>query len=223
MPPRDPTRRRRILDAAKRLFTERGFRGTTLDAVAEEAGCAKGALYLEFADKESLLREVADETFTAIRERFAAQVLGIDSPLQRLRETLRFALRESAAEPIFARLLREDPELQALGFGQRADEVEAARAQHEMIAGWVDDGIARGEIRADVDRDIVPAVLGVLRHARQHLPLATALGLRSEERVLDAIVDLFAAGLAARPTETARPTATAAAPPRRPRTSRKSR
>lgn len=206
MPARDPSRRRRILDVAKRLFIERGFRGTTLDAVAEAAGCAKGALYLEFADKESLLREVADETFAAIRERFAAQVVGIESPLARLRETLRFAFREYAAEPLFPRLLREDPELKALGVGQRADQIAAAQAQNAMLVGWVDEGIARGEIRPDVDRELVPAVLGVLRHAPQHVQFGVGLGGPAGERVLDAIADIFAAGLAApKPATTRKP------------------
>jgi len=206
VPARDPSRRRRILDVAKRLFIERGFRGTTLDVVAEEAGCAKGALYLEFADKETLLREVADETFAAIRDRFVAQVVGIDSPLARLRETLRFAFREYAAEPLFSRLLREDPELKALGVGQRADQMAAARAQNDMLVAWVDEGIARGEIRPDVDRELVPMVLGVLRHAPQHVPFGVALGGPSPERVLDAIVDIFAAGLAApKPATTRKP------------------
>lgn len=205
MPPRDPSRRRRILDVARRQFTERGFRGTRLDDVAEEAGCAKGALYLEFADKESLLREVADEAFTAIRARFVAEVVSIDSPLGRLRETLRFAFRQFAAEPLFSRLLREDPELKALGIGTRSEDAGAARAQFEQIVGWVEEGVARGEIRPDVDRDVIPMVLGVLRFAPQHVQLAGMPGLPAAERVLEAIADIFAAGLAARPTAPPRP------------------
>ena len=200
MAARDPTRRRRILDVAKRHFTERGFRGTTLDAVAVEAGCAKGALYLEFADKETLLREVVTETFDAIRARFAAEVLAIESPLARLRETLRFAYRQYAREPLFARLMREDPELRALGLGSDPNTARAARAQSEMLAGWVDDGIARGEIRSDVDRELIPLVIGVLRFAPQHLAIPEALGLTASERVLEAIVDVFTAGLAAAPS-----------------------
>lgn len=202
MPPRDPTRRRRILDVAKRHFTERGFRGTTLDAVAEEAGCAKGALYLEFADKEALLREVADETFAAIGARYAAEVLAIESPLMRLRETLRFAYRQFAAEPLFARLLREDPELKALGRGKSDDDARAAKAQYEQLVGWVDEGVARGEIRPDVDRGAVPMVIGTLRFAPQHAHLGAPFGLPAGERVLDAIADIFTAGLAARPAVT---------------------
>lgn len=196
---------------AKRHFTGRGFKGTKLDAIAAEAGCAKGALYLEFADKESLLRAVADETFAAIRERFAAEVLAVESPLARLGETLRFAYRQFAREPLFGRLLREDPELRALGFGSRGDEVQAARAQIELLAGWVDDGVLRGEIRPDVDRDVVPYVIGVLRFAPQHLAINEGLGLMASERVLDGIVGLFTAGLAVRGATAATTAATTGA------------
>lgn len=199
MAPRDPTRRRRILDVAKRHFTARGLKGTTLDLVAEEAGCAKGALYLEFADKQALLRAVVDETFTAIRARFAAEVMAIPSPLQRLGETLRFAYRQFAREPLFGRLMQEDPELRALGLGKGDDDARAARAQIDQLAGWVDEGIAAGEIRPDANGEIVAYAIGVLRFAPQHLAMIDALGLTSSERVLDGLVELFTAGLAARP------------------------
>ncbi|WP_437968199.1 helix-turn-helix domain-containing protein [Sorangium sp. So ce260] len=197
--PRDPARRTRILEAARRLFAERGFKGVNLDAVAAEAGCAKGALYLEFADKEALLREVVEQSFAAIRARFAAEVMGIDSPLERLVATLRFAYRQQAAEPLFGKLLREDPDLRALRLQDDAASAAAAKAQIAQIGGWVDEGIARGEIRPDVDRDAIPFVLGVLRFAPQHLGLVTASGLFAGERTLDAIADIFRAGLAARP------------------------
>lgn len=200
--PRDPARRTRILEAAKRLFAERGFKGVNLDAVAAEAGCAKGALYLEFADKEALLGEVVEQSFAAIRARFAAEVMGIDSPLERLVATLRFAYRQQAAEPLFGKLLREDPDLRALRLQDDAASAAAAKAQVAQIAGWVDEGIARGEIRPDVDRDAIPFVLGVLRFAPQHLGLVTSLGLFAGERTLDAIADIFRAGLAARPAAT---------------------
>jgi TetR/AcrR family transcriptional regulator, cholesterol catabolism regulator len=198
MPPRDPTRRRRILDVAKRHFTARGFKGTTLDAIAEEAGCAKGALYLEFADKETLLRAVVQETFAAVRERFAAEVVAISSPLARLGETLRFAYRQLAREPLFNRLMRDDAELRALGSSNEEDG-RAARAQIEQLVSWVEEGIARGEIRPDVDRNIVPYAIGVLKFAPQHLAMTDDLGLMPIDRVLDGLVELFLSGLAARP------------------------
>ena len=196
--PRDPARRRRVLDAAKQHFTRYGFKGTRLEAVAEEAGCAKGALYLEFPDKEALLREVVDEVFRAVRGRFEAEVVGLASPLARLVATLRFAYTNMEAEPIFARLLRDDPELQVLRPPAAADAQRTAmRAQVDELVGWVDEGIACGEIRADLDRDALPFVLGLLRHAPMQLHQTG--GMIAGERVLAAILDIFAAGLAARP------------------------
>lgn len=197
MPPRDPTRHRRILDAAKQHFMRFGFKGTNLDAIAAEASCAKGALYLEFADKETLLREVVEEVFTAVRAEFEAEVVTLPSPLDRLAETLRFAYRKMAAEPIFGRLLREDPELRALRPGQDPKDARAAEAEIARLRGWVDEGIARGEIRADVDREAIPILIGVLRFLPQHLAIVTALGFPAE-RVLEGIVDVFKAGLRAR-------------------------
>lgn len=203
--PRDPGRRRRVLDAAKRHFTLYGLKGTRLDAVAAEAGCAKGALYLEFADKETLLRAVVDEVFDDIRGRFAAEVASLGSPHERLVATLAFAFSRYAAEPLFARLQRDDRDLAVLRPPHTA-EVQAAeaRAQVGQLRGWVDEGVEAGELRADLDRDAVPMVIGLLRALPQHL--APMSGWMSGERVLAAVLDIFAAGLAARaaPTRTRR-------------------
>lgn len=48
----------RILDAAERLFAERGFAGTSLRSVTKEAGVNLAAIHYHFGAKEALLREV---------------------------------------------------------------------------------------------------------------------------------------------------------------------
>jgi AcrR family transcriptional regulator len=50
-----------IVKAAKRLFGERGFAGTTMDHVATAAHVAKGAVYHHFETKEALFEAVFDE------------------------------------------------------------------------------------------------------------------------------------------------------------------
>ncbi|SHF11576.1 transcriptional regulator, TetR family [Microbulbifer donghaiensis] len=52
--PKDPAKRRAILDAAKELFLTQGFAGTSMDAVAAEAGVSKLTVYSHFSDKETL-------------------------------------------------------------------------------------------------------------------------------------------------------------------------
>jgi len=51
-----------ILDAALILFAEQGFAATRMDDVAAKAGLSKGALYLYFPDKVSLLTAIIDHT-----------------------------------------------------------------------------------------------------------------------------------------------------------------
>jgi AcrR family transcriptional regulator len=50
-----PARREAILEAALELFAERGFHGTTVPSVAEQAGVGAGTLYRYFESKESLV------------------------------------------------------------------------------------------------------------------------------------------------------------------------
>jgi AcrR family transcriptional regulator len=65
--------RRRLLDAARRVFLQRGFHGASLDLVAEEAGFTKGAVYSRFASKADLFLTLLDERIaTRIAEMEAA-------------------------------------------------------------------------------------------------------------------------------------------------------
>jgi AcrR family transcriptional regulator len=50
--------RTRIVAVAVDMFTARGFRGTTIEAVQEEARVSRGALYHHFANKEVLFEAV---------------------------------------------------------------------------------------------------------------------------------------------------------------------
>ena len=49
--------RERILDAAQRCFTERGYAAATVEAIALEAGVAVDTVYATFGTKRSVLTE----------------------------------------------------------------------------------------------------------------------------------------------------------------------
>ena len=53
--------REALVEAARSLFGERGFAGTSLDEIVRTAGVTKGALYHHFSDKEDLFAAVAEE------------------------------------------------------------------------------------------------------------------------------------------------------------------
>ena len=54
--PKDTRKRQDILQAAKELFTESGFHGTSMDALAKAANVSKATLYSHFDDKDALYR-----------------------------------------------------------------------------------------------------------------------------------------------------------------------
>lgn len=63
--------RQRVVDAALRLFGERGVTNVTMEEVAREAGVGKGTLYRRFANKGLLCEALLDEP----TRRFQAEVL----------------------------------------------------------------------------------------------------------------------------------------------------
>ena len=65
-------RKNEILDAAADLFNSDGFDGTTISAIIEKAGIARGTIYYHFKSKEDILDALIDrrntEFLTAARQ-----------------------------------------------------------------------------------------------------------------------------------------------------------
>lgn len=58
-----PTPRDRILDAAMRVFRRHGFRRSSIEQAAEEAGLTRQALYHHFSSKEALFRGAIERLY----------------------------------------------------------------------------------------------------------------------------------------------------------------
>ncbi|HSS10216.1 MAG TPA: helix-turn-helix domain-containing protein [Acidimicrobiales bacterium] len=63
--------RQRLISVATRLFAERGFEGTSIDAILHEAGVSRGSLYHHFGSKEALF----EAALTAIMEETGRQTV----------------------------------------------------------------------------------------------------------------------------------------------------
>jgi len=57
-----------ILEAAKRVFFNKGFNETTMDDIANESELGKGTLYLYFKNKEDLAHAIMYESFNLLKE-----------------------------------------------------------------------------------------------------------------------------------------------------------
>ena len=81
-----PKRRdREVLDAAAKVFYERGYAAASVQHVAEELGILKGSLYHYIKTKEDLLFRLLQETHDDV-DRILAEVEAVEglSPLERL-------------------------------------------------------------------------------------------------------------------------------------------
>jgi AcrR family transcriptional regulator len=62
----------RILEAARRVLAERGAEGTSIDAVAGEAGVGKGTVFRRFGDRSGLFQALSDEHLKSFQDAFMA-------------------------------------------------------------------------------------------------------------------------------------------------------
>jgi AcrR family transcriptional regulator len=57
----DSSKRRQIIDGARKVFMDLGFDGASMGEIARSAGVSKGTLYVYFADKNRLFEAIVEE------------------------------------------------------------------------------------------------------------------------------------------------------------------
>jgi len=88
-----------ILDSAVRLFAERGFAATEMDAIAAGSGVAKGTVYHHFKSKEDLFLAAAGRTVAELGEFIFEAIACIDDPLAVVRTACRAVARFCQKHP----------------------------------------------------------------------------------------------------------------------------
>jgi AcrR family transcriptional regulator len=76
--------RDKILDAARELFISEGYEGVSMRKVAEKIEYSPTAIYVHFADKEDLFRELCHQDFGQLAEVFQSATMPLD-PVERLK------------------------------------------------------------------------------------------------------------------------------------------
>jgi AcrR family transcriptional regulator len=77
--------RDKILDAARELFVTEGFEGVSMRKVAEKIEYSPTAIYVHFADKQELFRELCHQDYARLAEVFQSSAISTD-PLERLKQ-----------------------------------------------------------------------------------------------------------------------------------------
>ena len=177
-------RREEILAAARRVFAERGFRGTTIADIAEEAKIALGTIYLYFPSKE--------DVFAALNQRLGEIIVeaitrsGDDSTLESsVRRRINNVFEAAAQNRDLIRLvvLNTDPDTQVARAMRHGDK-QRSRPMVEMIR----QGIEAGVVRAG-DAEIISAMITGLVYIGVYQAFVISDGRRAEQ-FRDACADM---------------------------------
>jgi len=77
--------RDKILDAARELFVNEGYEGVSMRKVAEMIEYSPTAIYVHFADKEELFRELCHQDYARLAQVFQSSVMS-NEPIERLKQ-----------------------------------------------------------------------------------------------------------------------------------------
>ena len=156
----DPSGRRdRILDVAMRRFAEHGYRGARVEDIAAEVGIGKGTIFLDFGSKEALFVE-------AFKRAVSMRPAWLDAPADVVEQgfwaVLDWWLQRAedlvASDPVpnqVALIGRHDAGLE---IRRPIDRFMRSEDPYGTLE-YVEFGIERGEIRNDVDAEMIASAL----------------------------------------------------------------
>jgi len=101
--------RQHLVELATELFADRGYEGTSIEAVLERAGVSRGSLYHHFKGKDRLFEAVVEAVHTQVGEATLAAVVasGATEPYDLLKAA-ELAWIQLAGEPVVRRILLID-------------------------------------------------------------------------------------------------------------------
>lgn len=138
------TTRAALLLAARKLFSERGYDGTSIRALTSAAGANLGAVTYHFGSKEALYRAVLLEVLGPLPDRIREAATSAGPPLDRVERIVRAYLRFFADHPDVPRFM-----LQEIAQGKMPPPpvVEVIGSVAGTIAATLAEGQRAGEIR----------------------------------------------------------------------------
>jgi AcrR family transcriptional regulator len=144
-----------LLDVAVRVFTERGYDGTSMGDLAQASGLSKSSLYHHFASREELLRAALDRAveplFAVVEEPGARAGRAIERLEYVVRREVEVLVDQLPAVTLLLRVHGNTPtERWAL---------ERRREFDRIVADLVAQAAAQGDVRTDVDATLVSRLL----------------------------------------------------------------
>jgi AcrR family transcriptional regulator len=153
-------REAQIIESATRMFQERGYDATTIQAIADDVGILKGSLYYYIDSKDDLLFRIIEDVHRGLGESVANSA-DYDDPLDRIRAFVEGHVRFCAANMPAIRVFLHD--FRALSEDRKTKIVEERDEYNQQFRELVVAAGEEGLLREDLDIDLVVlAVFGMM-------------------------------------------------------------
>lgn len=191
--------RRKILDAARALFVEKGYDAVTMREIAKRIEYSPTAIYLHFADKKDVMEAICDQDFLTLAKQFR-KIAAISDPIERIREAGHAYAEFALKHPHHYRMMFLTP--------HPANRIEERAVEHgnpdqdayAFVRLAVAEAIAAGRIRRELgDADLVSQLVWSAIHGLVALLIVKAsdpwVDWRPRRRLVSEMVELTIRGL----------------------------
>ena len=137
-------RQQRILDAALRVFSRRGYRDASVEEIADKSNTSKGGIYFHFPGKEAIFLHLLDRTVARLRVKIDVALADHDDPIAKADAALLAVLHTFAKHRALARLFMVETMGAGHVFQRRMAEVHAEFAA--IIQRQLDEAVEQGVI-----------------------------------------------------------------------------
>lgn len=185
-------RRREILDAARQVFSAKGYEGASMADIAEKVGVVEGAIYKHFGGKRELLFETTRTFYEPLIESMERELQGILGSRNRLRFVIYRHLSWFADHPEFCRLIIQEIRPYDDYYGSVVRELN--RKATSQVLAILEEASDAGELRAGVRPTLVRDVIfGGIEHVAWKA-LAGRATLEAQA-LADEVTQLIVAGI----------------------------
>jgi TetR/AcrR family fatty acid metabolism transcriptional regulator len=183
-----------IRDAAMRVVARKGYDHVTVQDIADEAGIAKGTVYLYFKSREDILEKTMTSSFEEFHERMAAAIAGGGAFAAVIERVVRAQLEYFEERQEFFRLYLAMAE----PLGERRLKKHAAYRTHiAQLTAMIEAAKSNGEVRAaPADRAAIVLASTIRDIALQRLAEKAPPPLADD---VSFVRDYICRGIAARP------------------------
>jgi len=195
---RSESRRAQILDAAYRVFSQKGYRDTTIADVAAELGIGHGTFYRYFTNKHDIFEKVMNTALSRVSHTIASEDPHAAESAEDYRAQVERIGRNMLAlldDPAIPRLLFYE----AMGISPDLDEKvqRVWELSGEITEAYLVNGKTKGFLRQEIDTQVVALAINALIFEGGRRVVRAQDRVAAQERWLSGLTALIFDGIAA--------------------------